>query len=376
MNYIGSGESINWLFILCCLSILQWLLTIIYVSKNYHILGREITLEKLRGYDKKISFTHDYFYLYWNIYPIIFYMLFYYLDTSWNTYLNQIIMIGGDKVQSVYNSWFISTELFSTTVQYLWIDTLVLVIIIIIAYKATFSSQITKQITFLKNKEKLYWWDIRIVKEIFWIRFIFLFFNMILVGFTAYLITKVAFFIMAILALENTLSINPFHPDLFGGLKILMEISSIILAIYFLRAMMGIVGFLDHRGLNDKFQTLGDYYHTSYFFLGIGFILFFIYKVNYLLETVDISTLLSNNIYQTYYIACDEKNISKVTQTVGNMSNYYSNLLQYNKFPIDLSLFTSSIFTFILPLSLWFIVSFMDNRKQEYIEIKGDKNGK
>jgi len=290
-------------------------------------------------------------------------MLFYYLDTSWNTYLNQIIMIGGDKVQSVYNSWFISTELFSTTVQYLWIDTLVLVIIIIIAYKATFSSQITKQITFLKNKEKLYWWDIRIVKEIFWIRFIFLFFNMILVGFTAYLITKVAFFIMAILALENTLSINPFHPDLFGGLKILMEISSIILAIYFLRAMMGIVGFLDHRGLNDKFQTLGDYYHTSYFFLGIGFILFFIYKVNYLLETVDISTLLSNNIYQTYYIACDEKNISKVTQTVGNMSDYYSNLLQYNKFPIDLSLFTSSIFTFILPLSLWFIVSFMDNRK-------------
>lgn len=199
---------------------------------------------------------------------------------------------------------------------------------------------------------------------------------MILVGFVAYLTTKVALFTLALLSVGNSIfNINPFHPDLFGGLKVLMEISSIILAIYLLRAMLGIVGFLDHRGIKDKFQFIGDMYHTAYFFFGIAFIVTFVYKVDDILGNVNIKEYLSPQKLQSFNI--DESMSSSLIATkAGDMANYYSNLLQFNKFPIDLTLFTSSIFTFILPLSLWFIVSFMKNRKKEYINMKSDKNEK
>jgi len=386
MHYIGSHQTINWLFILACLSIIQWIITLIYVSKKYNILGREITNNafSIRGefdikdYPKenRISFTHDYFYIYWNIYPIIFYIFFYYLDTSWNSYLNQIIMIGGDKAQEVYNFWFKQIPIFSTEISYQYIDMIVLFISIFIAYKATFGTQIKKQIQFINETNKLYWWDIRISKELYWIRFIFLFFNMILVAFIAYLGLKVVLFVTSILSLD-TLTINPFHPDNFGGLRVLMEISSIILAIYLLRATMGIIGFLDHRGVDDKFQFIGDFYHTSYFFFGIGFIFFFIYKIDFILGHIDISKLLSHVVYKTYNVCqdlnlteiknviCTEPNSTKLAQIGGDLNNYYQNLLQFNKFPIDLSLFMSSIFTFIFPLAIWFIISFIENRTKE-----------
>ena len=70
MHYLGSNETINWLFLLACLSIIQWIITLIYVSKNYSILGREITNNAFNikskynviDYKKKVSFTKDYFF--------------------------------------------------------------------------------------------------------------------------------------------------------------------------------------------------------------------------------------------------------------------------------------------------------------------------
>lgn len=167
LHYLGSNESINWLFILACLSIIQWLLTIILVSKNYNILGRTIESKELQHYKSKISFTHDYFYIYWNIYPILFYSFFYYIDTSWSTYLNQIIMIGGDDVKQVYANFFKVFPYYE--IDYKWIDTLILFIIIFFAYLATFGTQIKKQIQFIDQVDKVYWWDIRIIKELYWI---------------------------------------------------------------------------------------------------------------------------------------------------------------------------------------------------------------
>lgn len=375
MHYIGSHQTINWLFILACLSILQWVVTLFFVYKKYNMLGREITENAFNtrskydviDYDEenRISFTHDYFYIYWNIYPIIFYMFFYYLDTSWSAYLNQIIMIGGVEAEEVYNTWFKTFNFFNMNINYRWVDMLVLTIITVIAYKATFQTQIDKQIQFIKKKDKLYWWDIRISEELYWTRFIFLFFNMILVGFIAYLGLKVVLFVSNILALNN-LIINPLHPDTFGGLKVLMEISSIVLAIYLLRGMMGIVGLIDHKGVDDILQLIGDIYHTLYLFLGIGFIVYFIYKVDSILGNIDISKLLTNDIYRTYDI-CNESNSTKIIQMASDISNYYGNLLHFNKFPIDLTLFTSSIFTFILPLVIWFIVRFIENRTKDIV---------
>ena len=352
---------------------MQWILTIIFVSKKYNILGRSIKLEELNHYKNKISFKHDYFYIYWNIYPIIFYAFFYYIDTSWHTYLNQIIMIGGHEVSIIYEKYFLKVPLLD--ISYKAPDTIVLIIIIIFAYFATFGTQIKKQVQFIKNTDRLYWWDIRIDKHLYWIRFIFLFFNMILVGFIAYITTKIALFILTLLSVKGLFSINPFHPDLFGGLKVLMEVSAIILAIYLLRAMLGIVGYLDHRGFKDKYQFIGDVYHMAYFIFGILFIIFFIYKMDNILSSIDMKEYLSPERYKMFSIDIYAEN-TLLANKIGNLTNYYSNLLQFNKFPIDLALFTSSLFTFILPLSLWFIVSFMENRKQEYINAKGYRDEK
>jgi hypothetical protein len=374
MHYIGSHEDINWLFVLACLSIMQWIIILILVYSKYHILGKSFTENAftikgkydIKDYDKKnrISFTHDYFYIYWNIYPIIFYAFFYYLDTSWSTYLNQITMIGGEEARQVYNSWFKTFNYFGLTIDYKWIDIAVLLASIAIAYGSTFYTQIDKQKQFIDKTDKLYWWDIRISRKIFWTRFIFLFFNIILVAFIAYLGLKVVLFIGNILAIK-TLIINPLHPDTYGGLKVLMEISSIILAIYLLRGMMGIVGLIDHKNIKNSLQFIGDVYNTAYLFFGIGFIVFFIYKVDTILGKVDTSKLLTNDIYKTFSIPKDT-NISNIIQQSSDLSNYYSNLLQFNKFPIDLALFTSSIFTFILPLVIWFLVRFFEHRVEKY----------
>jgi hypothetical protein len=366
------------------LSILQWVLTIIYVSKNYKFLGREINHEKLNHYNDKVSFTHDYFYIYWNLYPIIFYLFFYYIETSWNNYLTQIVMIAGEPAQELYNSFFkeLYIPFIDKTVNFIYIDLLAVIIMITFAYFATFRTQVTKQIQFIQKEDKVYWWDIRISPTIFWIRFIFLFFNMILVGFIAYLTTKVALFILMSLSLES-LTVNPFHPDLFGGLKVLMEISSVILAIYLLRAVMGIVGFLDHKGVNDKFQFIGDLYHSIYFFLGIAYIITFIYQTNIILDkaseeikkflTHDIYIAFKNDINSSLQTDMNSTITSQVADKIANLSNYYETLLQFNKFPIDLSIFTSSIFTFILPLAIWFLVSFIDNRKQNLVSANKEK---
>ena len=384
MDYIGSHQLINWLFVLACLSILQWFITIYYLYKNYSLIGSKINPDAfkekgkytVKEYIKVIPFSKDYFYIYWNIYPIIFYAFFYYLDTSWKAYFNQIVMIGGNRVKDIYNSLFINFNILNYNIDYKYIDGLIVFIGIYIATRATFGTQFLKQIQFINSKKQLYWWDARISEKIYWTRFIFLFFNIILVSFIAYLGFKVVLFIVAILSIEN-LTINPFHPDTYGGLRVLMEISSIILAIYLLRATMGIVGLFDHKGIKDRIQFYGDLYHFSYFFIGIGFIIFFIYKIDKILDSIDISPLLSHNKYKSFSIcndinlsnihkiSCFDYNITYLNNLAGNINNYYNTILHFNKFPIDLSLLSSSIFTFILPLSIWFIINFIKNRTNE-----------
>ncbi|HIP62158.1 MAG TPA: hypothetical protein EYG98_06340, partial [Sulfurovum sp.] len=140
-----------------------------------------------------------------------------------------------------------------------------------------------------------------------------------------------------------------------------MEISSVILAIYLLRAMLGIVGLLDHRGVKDTFQFIGDLYHAIYFFLGIGFIVTFVYKVDNILSSINLKDYLSSERFSTFSIETHMSNI-EIANKASSIADYYDNLLQFNKFPIDLSLFASSIFTFALPLSVWFFIKFMDNR--------------
>ncbi|NKQ40701.1 MAG: hypothetical protein HF962_03935 [Sulfurovum sp.] len=162
MDYLGSNLSINWLFILAILSCLQWMLVGYYALKNYNKLGNKISNDSFVGVEQykdnkkaRIAFTRDYFFIYWNIYPIIFYSFFYYLDVSWYNYLTQIIMIAGEVAEHYYYYLFKSNYI-------RFIDLLVLIIAVFIAYIGTFRVQIKKQIQYMNQKGKIYWWDIRI----------------------------------------------------------------------------------------------------------------------------------------------------------------------------------------------------------------------
>ena len=354
MDYIGSHESVNWLFVLVTLSIIQWVLTIIFVSKNYNILGRTIEVEELKSYKNKVSFSNDYYYMYWNIVPIVLYAFFYYIDTSWNTYLTQIIMIGGDKIKEFYIMCFIEFPI--QNISYKWIDTIILIIIVSIAYYATFETQIKKQIQYITKTDKVYWWDIRIVQEIFWIRFIFLFFNLILIGFITYLITKTIIFIFLILSSNNIIfNINPFHPDLFGGLRVIMEIFSIILTMYLLSVMLGVIGLLTHKGLDGRFQFIGDLLNIAYLFFGVTLMIVFVYYMDNILMSVNIESYLSPSTFSKFNIDTNMSYLS-ISEKAEALNNYYKNLLQFNRFPVDLTLFINPAFTLVIPLSISYII--------------------
>jgi len=364
MDYLGSNLYINWLFMLAVLSFLQWIFIGYYVLRNYNILGNKISNNAFDGIEKykdnskvRIPFIKDYFFIYWNIYPLIFYGFFYYLDVSWNNFLTQIIMIEGKYAQNLYNYFFKNDY-----VKFL--DLFVLIIAIILAYIGTFGTQIKKQTRFINEKDKIYWWDVRINKKIYWIRFIFLFLNIIFIAFMTYLTTKVIIFVTLVLYSKNII-INPFNPDGFGGLRVFIEISSIILSIYLLRATMGVVGLLDHKEIKCKTQFYGDLYHILYFFLGVGYIIAFMQRIHYWLSTVNLKKYLSHDIYLYFTNQINLTDISNMIKSSGDIANYYNKLINFNKFPADLSIFTGALFTFVLPLSLWFLIHIFEEKHNE-----------
>ena len=170
---------------------------------------------------------------------------------------------------------------------------------------------------------------------------------------------------MTLVLYKSNLTINPFNPDNFGGLRVFIEIASVILSIYLLRATMGVVGLLDHKGVKDKTQYIGDLYHTLYFFLGIGFIIAFMQKIHYWLSTVNLEKYLSYNIYLDFTNQIKTVDINSTVKLSSDIANYYDKLLNFNKFPADLSIFTGALFTFVLPISLWFLIHIFEEKNSE-----------
>jgi hypothetical protein len=348
MNYIGSHESINWLQILFFLSISQWIFTAYYLYKYKKNLL--LSIPKYKKYKNPIPFIKDTFYIYWNLYPIVFYILFSSIDSSFNITLANLNMItSNNAIQEAYKILFQEKY-----IQYF--DLIVIVTSIIIAYWGTFITQPKKQKRYISQKDKIYWWDIRLSKEIYWIRLIFLFFNLILISFLVYLLTKIAIFIMLILGNTHSIHINPFYPDNYGGLGSIINLASVIMLIYLFRGIMGIKGLIDHRKLNDKAQFLGDIYHASYLLFAIIFLFFVTHKLNILLNTVNIEYFLNNNYYieLTNSLNSTISNFENLTNKINSFSNYYKQILDFNNTPVILKIFSGTLFTLFSSFIIWF----------------------
>ena len=355
LNYLG--VNFHWLSILFFLSILQWAIIGYLVYKE-----RDKLFNNIQGFHErkeKISFTKDHFFWFWNIYPIIFYLFFYYIEIMWPSWYQSLLMIDhNDKIKILYeNIFFISKDSYWIDVDFIFL----FAIFIPISLLSAFYLQNAKIDKFEKNKNKIYWWDKRINPNIFLTRNIFLFFNLVLIAYITLIVTKIAIFIISTLFI-NELNIFPFHPDGYGGLRVFMEISAIILSIYLLRSAIGVVGYLDHGNEQGISHVLVDTWNFIFIFFGLFFVAELIIKIqNYLKKAFDkynLETILSPEMYNKwinqYENEVDIHNLEKVSNFLDNITNFYS-VYNFNNFPLDLSLYISPIFTLILPLSLWFL---------------------
>jgi len=354
LNYIGAGKSINWLFILFILSILQWILVGLEIYKCRNKLFSDIPNFRIK---EKVPFIKDEFYVFWNIFPIILYAFFSYLDMSWNTLFKSILLLDKEhQILKFYNELFGNYAI----THY---DILSIIVMFLLGLCAVFV-QIDKQINFTKKCNKIYWWDIKINKLIYWYRSIFLFFNMILIGYISFILFKITVFISLVLNVD--LNVFPFHPDHYGGLKVIMEISSIIVALYLLRSLMGIVGLYDHKEQGFS-QKIGDYYNLAYLFAGVILIIYQIimFKKHLLkaFEKYNFENIIFNKDKYLEFINSFTNNLHKEVISINDIEKIekYYTYIDFNKFSLDINLYTSSVFTFILPLSLWFIFRYFTN---------------
>jgi len=353
--YIGSDY--NWLFILALFSLLQWAVTIplVYKNKSTKLYILEEIEHSHTGYKRYISFLSDNFYWFWNIFPIIFFAYFFYIEVSWSAWMQDIFMLDtGNQIKKLYNTFF-----YSQAASY--IDIAVLVLLGLPSLIFGYFAQDKKHEKMQEEESSLYWWSSQFNSTIYLLRKLFLVNNLILVGFLTYLITKISLFITLILYMDK-LNIFPFHVDGYGGLHAIMEIIAILLAMYLLRASMGLIGLDDHRGQGVS-HLLGDLLNIIYLPLAVGLSVIIFHQVKLQLnlanEKFHINEYLSSDIYQNFiqqFTTAKEK-----SEVLGNFFDYYA-ILSYSSFPVDISLFYNTAFTAVVPISLWFLVNHYQNK--------------
>ena len=208
----------------------------------------------------------------------------------------------------------------------------------------------------VEAKTSLYWWSSELNSKIYFLRKIFLVSNLILIGFLTYLITKISIFISLLLNIPE-LNIFPFHIDGYGGLHTIMQLTSILLSMYLLRASMGLIGLDDHKGQGLS-HKVGDILNIIYLPLALSLMtLVYVSIKNHLSlasEKYNITQYLSSETYQNFI---DNFNSAQdKAEALSPFFDYYS-ILTYNSFPVDVSLFYNTAFTAVLPISIWFLVN-------------------
>ena len=317
---------------------------------------------EIPGYSHTVPFIKDTFYIYWNLYPIVFYLLFHSIESDLPFTLTSLDMISHHQATQDY-TLFVTQDIFGI-LPWRYVDIGIFAFSIFLAYLGAFHVQPMKQAEYIESGSKIYWWDKRLNNIIYNIRLIFLFFNLIFIAFMIYLLTKLALFITVFLSHHGTLSISPFHPDHYGGLSPLIEIASTIMLIYLFRVAMGVKGLIDHRGVKDIMQKIGDFYHLFHLPMAILFLFYFLYQTGTLLDTVDVTHLLHPEIFQALIPISSSIDI----HVVGTSAGYLRALQEFNSTPIIIKIFSGTLFATFSSFVIWFfnreLASFFKTRKQ------------
>ena len=374
LNYIG--QEYSWLFYLALLSVIQHIVTAILIRTDakstvetsiHTVTTMQMTYPDFKRY---VSYIQDHFYWFWNIFPIIFFAHFLYIDYSWSAWMQSLFLLDIDKqIEDLYKNFF-----YSNYSQY--IDSFILVFISLVSLYFGYFGQDKKHQIMMQEKNELYWWSKKFNPKIYFLRKIFLVTNLILIGYLTYLITKISIFLSIILAFEK-LNIFPFHVDGYGGLHFFMEISSILIAMYLLRASMGIIGLDDHKD-QGTIHKIGDWANIIYLPLAISLFSLLIYQVKKHLSLANEAYNIKQYLSLEHFNGFIEKfkNSTDPVSVLSDFNNYYA-ILNNNSFPIDITMFYNTAFTAVMPISIWFLIeNFKGQIKEEIKETIEDENEK
>ena len=228
-------------------------LNIIQIIALY-LLARRRNLTRVGGDAAVVvPFWNDYFFLTWNVFCAGFAVYFAYF-----TLLNPAQLITSSFQAGVTGQLENNFTRFVAWVNFLdaWnVEFAFYCVFILLAIKAQMNNI---------GRSTKYWWHKQNCPIIWRIRLIFLSVNVLLV---AYISWKIAVFILNFFALNQfqSVSVELFHEDGFGSLGGIGHAFVISTSIFLLRALMGVVGLLDHTRVKrvDPIYIAGDLYNIA-----------------------------------------------------------------------------------------------------------------
>lgn len=236
---------IRWLVfgVFPAVAILQWVLVVPLTRAAgtwWSLEGTGLTAER------EVPFLRDFFYMAWNVLPILLWLLTLGILARVRRNLPAIHQRFEPEASRRLLDRFAAIGR----------SPYALVVIVFLALYACYA-QFPKQQGFIENGDCCYWWDKRISVPLFAIRLGALFTNTLLV---IYILWRLAVFqvYLAVLSRSGSLSPSFLHADGSCGLKCFGSLSSWLFFPWILVAFVGVAGLLDHGTEQGIHNTVGD----------------------------------------------------------------------------------------------------------------------
>lgn len=239
----------KWFYVIGPLAaVLQWVLVVPLAVQNNVLTSTSKGFESI-GLQSGVAptgFLNDFFFIAWNIFPIVLLIIYIFFDKIASQWIKDIAN-NVDTTDSASKIKFVRKIKFNSIVYYA-------VILIGIIGMAV---QIPKQLGFFQSLSQLYWWDWRVSPAIFIIRDIALFFNVVTVT-IVYWNTLLSSIEIIVSVKYGDVIPQVFHPDLTGGLMPYGNAISILILPWIVGTFLGLLGFFDHTAEAEILFRIAD----------------------------------------------------------------------------------------------------------------------
>lgn len=358
-------------YIICpAVAIFQWVI-ITWLAQKKEVWESLEDIDVAAEYKQKAPFLKDAFFILWNIFPIYLLCVYSYMAMNWSNWKADLLLLNSTDLPAIYdqlNAFRFNKNSF-------------LMLILISLFAALW--QFKKQKKLKNEKEKIYWWDIRISKSIFYIRMVALFFNMFSVLYVVFTAIIISIFILSVVKIDH-LNLTFFHPDNSGGLMVIGNLSIVLSSVFLFTSGLGLAAIFDHEFKQGLSHTLTDII-APLFIIPALIILIYPTITNKDRLTNEFHNLnvvagkiLCKDIpdeYQAILIKGVDKNDAEPSDISSNAFNDWlgknsprnsalRQILQINYFPINWSMFISLVTTWLAPLFIWIFFNIYSSRKE------------